>query len=541
MAKEVIFGEEARRRMKAGVDKLAAAVRITLGPRGRNVILGKTWGRPEITNDGVTIAKEQEYKDAYENVAAQMVKEVASKTNDVAGDGTTTATILAHALIEEGFKNLAAGANPLELKRGIDKGVEKVVAAIKKQSRKLKSKEETAQVSTISANDEGIGKVIADAMEAVGEDGVITVENSDTIETFYEVVEGMQFDREYISPYFVTDPKKMEVLLEKPHVLVTDQEIKAAMDLVPLLERVGRQSRPLLIIAKDVTGEALATLVVNKLRGILSVCAVKAPGFGDRRKEMLEDIAVVTGGSVIAEDAGMQIKDVTLDMLGEAETIRVDNKNTTIIGGKGKKTAIKGRIAQIEAQIETTTSDYDREKLEERKAKLAGGVAVIKVGAATETELNEKKHRMEDALEATKAAVEEGILPGGGVALINAARALDTLKLQGDEAIGVRILRKALDAPTTQLAENAGFEGSIVVERVRDSEPGIGFDVVAEEYRDMVTAGIVDPTKVTRSALQHAASIAGMMLTMDAVVTELKEDTKGKGPAAPSPYGEEDW
>jgi len=540
MAKEVVFGEDARRRMKAGVDKLAAAVRITLGPRGRNVILGKKWGRPEITNDGVTIAKEQEYKDAYENVAAQMVKEVASKTNDVAGDGTTTATILAHALVEEGFKNLAAGANPLELKRGIDRGVEKVVAAIKKQSRKLKSKEETAQVATISANDEAIGKVIADAMEAVGEDGVITVENSDTIETFYEVVEGMQFDREYISPYFVTDPKKMEVLLEKPYVLVTDQEIKAAMDLVPILERVGRQSRPVLIVAKDVTGEALATLVVNKLRGVLSVCAVKAPGFGDRRKEMLEDIAVVTGGTVVAEDAGMLVKDASLDMLGEAETIRVDNKNTTIIGGKGKKTAIKGRIAQIDAQIETTTSDYDREKLEERKAKLAGGVAVIKVGAATETELGEKKHRMEDALEATKAAVEEGILPGGGVALINAEKALDDLKLQGDEAIGVRILRKALDAPTAQLAKNAGFEGSIVVERIKSSEPGIGFDVIAEDYRDMVKAGIIDPTKVTRSALQHAASIAGMMLTMDAVVTEVKEK-KQKSPA-PAPYGgEEDW
>jgi chaperonin GroEL len=539
MAKEVIFGEEARRRMKAGADKLAAVVRITLGPRGRNVILGKKWGRPEISNDGVTIAKEQEYKDPYENVAAQMVKEVASKTNDVAGDGTTTATILAHSLIEQGFKNLAAGANPMELKRGIDKGVEKVVESIKKQSRKLKTKEETAQVATISANDEAIGTIISDAMDAVGKNGVVTVENSDTIDTYYEVVEGMQFDREYISPYFVTDPRKMEALLEKPYVFVTDQELKVATDLIPLLERVGRAGRPLLIVAKDVTGEALATLVVNKLRGVLSVCAIKAPGFGDRRKAMLEDIAILTGGTVVAEDAGMQVKDAALNMLGQAETIRIDSKNTTIVGGKGTKSAINGRIAQIDAQIETTTSDYDREKLEERKAKLAGGVAVIKVGAATETELTEKKHRMEDALEATKAAVEEGILPGGGVALISAAKSLNSLKLAGDEAIGAHILRKALEAPLAQLATNAGFEGSIVVERVKTSEPGVGFDVVAETYRDMVKAGIIDPTKVTRSALQHAASIAGMMLTMEAVVTEMKEEKKPKA-AAPS-YGDENW
>jgi len=538
MAKEIIFGEEARRRMKGGVDKLAAVVRITLGPRGRNVMLDRKWGRPEITNDGVTIAKEQEYKDPFENVAAQMIKEVASKTNDVAGDGTTTATILAHSLIEEGFKNLAAGANPIEIKRGIDRGVSAVVESLKKQSRKLKTKQETAQVATISANDESIGQVIADAMEKVGEDGVITVENSDTAGTYYEVVEGMQFDREYISPYFVTDPKKMEVLLEKPFVFVTDQDLKVAMDLVPLLELAGRDSRPLLVIAKDVTGEALATLVVNKLRGILSVCAVKAPGFGDRRKAMLEDIAVLTGATVIAEDAGMQVKDTTLDMLGEAETIRVDSKNTTIIGGKGSKSAIKERIQQIEAQIEATTSDYDREKLDERKAKLVGGVAIIKVGAATETELTEKKHRMEDALEGTKAAVEEGILPGGGVALVNAAKSLESLKLDGDEAVGVSILRKALEAPLAQLARNAGFEGSIVVERVKESEAGIGFDVVAEEYRDMVKAGIIDPTKVTRSALQHAASIAGMMLTMGAVVVEIKEE-KGKKGMTPS-YGYED-
>ena len=540
MAKEVIFGEEARQRMKAGVDKLAAAVRITLGPRGRNVVLDKKWGRPEITNDGVTIAKEQEYRDPYQNVAAKMVKEIASKTNDVAGDGTTTATILAHSLIEQGFRNLAAGANPVELKRGIDKGVEQVVESLKKQSRKLKTKAETAQIATISANEEAIGKVIADAMEAVGQTGVITIENSDTIETFYEIVEGMQFDREYISPYFVTEPKKMEVLLEEPYVLVTDLELKVATELVPLLERVVQAQQPLLIIAKDVTGEALATLVVNKLRGLLSVCAIKAPGFGDRRKAMLEDIAVLTGATVVAEDIGMHIKDTTLDMLGKAESIRVDGKNTTIIGGKGTKTAITGRIAQIDALIETTTSDYDREKLEERKAKLAGGVAVIKVGAATETELTEKKHRMEDALEATKAAVEEGILPGGGVALISAAKALGRLKLDDDEAIGVTILRKALEAPLVQLASNAGFEGAIVVDRVKASQHGFGFDVVAEEYCDMVKAGIIDPTKVTRSALQHAASIAGMMLTMEAVVTDAKEEKAKRAPATPS-YGDEDW
>jgi chaperonin GroEL len=538
MSKDIVFGEEARRRMKAGADKLAAVVRLTLGPRGRNVVLSKPYGRPEITNDGVTIAREQEYSDPYENVAARMVREVASKTNDVAGDGTTTATILAHSLIEQGFKNVAAGAKPIPLKRGIDVGVERVVESLAKQSRRLKTKEETAQIATISANDETIGTVIAEAMEAVGRTGVITVEDSDTMETFYEVVEGMQFDREYVSPYFVTEPRRMEVDLEGGYVLITDQELKTATDLIPVLERVGRSGRPLLVIAKDVTGEALATLVVNKLRGVLSVCAVKAPGFGDRRQAMLEDIAVLTGATVIAEDAGMHIRDATLDMLGEAERIRVDGKNTTLIGGKGKKNAIKGRIAQIEAQIQTSSSDYDREKLEERKAKLAGGVAVIKVGAATETELKEKKHRMEDALEATKAAVEEGILPGGGVALLNAAKVLDGVKPGSEEAVGISILRKALEAPLLQLASNAGFEGALVVQRVKASDPGIGFDVIAEEYRDMVQAGIIDPTKVTRSALQHAASIAGMMLTMDAVVTEAKAK-KGKLPT-PS-YEDEDW
>ncbi|RLE41035.1 chaperonin GroEL [Candidatus Acetothermia bacterium] len=533
MAKEVIFGEEARRKMKAGIDKLADAVRITLGPRGRNVIIDKKFGSPDITNDGVTIAQEQEYKDEFENMGAQLVKEVASKTNDIAGDGTTTATILAHAMIEEGFKNVAAGANPMELKRGLEKGAAVIVEELGKQSRALKTKEETAQVATISANDESIGKIIADAMEAVGEDGVITVEDSDTIDTYYEVVEGMQFDREYISPYFVTDPKKMEVSLEDPYILITDRELKNAMDLVPLLEKVAQTGKPLLVIAKDVTGEALTTLVLNKLKGTLTSCAVKAPGFGDRRKAMLEDIAILTGGTVVAEDAGMQVKDTTLDMLGRAERVKVDHDNTTIIGGKGKPEAIKGRIAQIEAQIETTDSDYDREKLEERKAKLAGGVAVIKVGAPTETELSEKKHRMEDALEATKAAVDEGILPGGGTALINAAKALDDLKLEGDEQVGVNILRKAIEAPLRQLADNAGYEGAIIVEKVKEQKPGVGFDVLTGEFRDMFEAGIIDPKKVTRSALQNAVSIAGMLLTTDALVAEIKE--KEETPPAPQP------
>jgi len=535
MSKKVIFEEEARRKMKAGIDKLTKAVRITLGPRGRNVIIDKKFGSPDITNDGVTIAQEQEYEDEFENMGAQLVKEVASKTNDIAGDGTTTATILAHAMIEEGFKNVAAGANPMELKRGLEKASEKVVVSLKKQSRALKTKEETAQVATISANDEAIGKIIADAMEAVGEDGVITVEDSDTIETYYEVVEGMQFDREYISPYFVTDPKKMEVSLEKPYVLITDQELKNAADLVSVLEKVAQTGKPLLVIAKDVTGEALTTLVLNKLKGTLTSCAVKAPGFGDRRKAMLEDLAVLTGATVIAEDAGMQIKDATVDMLGQAGHIKIDSDNTTIIDGKGSSDALKGRIEQIEAQMATTDSDYDREKLEERKAKLAGGVAVIKVGAPTETELSEKKHRMEDALEATKAAVDEGILPGGGVALVNANALLDSLKLDGDEAVGVSILRHALEAPLRQLVENAGLEGAIVVERVKHEKRGVGLDVLTESYRDMFSAGIVDPTKVTRSALQNAVSIAGMLLTTGALVAEIKE--KEQLPAMPPGAG----
>ncbi|MFW6126299.1 MAG: chaperonin GroEL [Chloroflexota bacterium] len=538
-AKELLFAEEARRKVMAGVDKLAQVVRVTLGPRGRNVCIEKKFGSPDIVNDGVTIAEEQEYQDAFENMGAQLVKEVASKTNDVAGDGTTTATILAQSMVKEGFKLVAAGGNPMALKRGIEKGTRAVVDELKKMSRKLGTKAETAQVATISANDPDIGKIIADTMEVVGEDGVITVEDSDTIDTYYEVVEGMRFDREYVSPYFVTDPKKMEVSLEEPYIFVTDRELKNAMEVIPLLEKIAQTGKPLLIIAKDVTGEALSTLVLNKLKGTLSSCAVKAPGFGERRKAMLEDIAVLTGAVVVAEDAGMEIKNTTLEMLGRAEKIRVTNEDTTVISGKGDAEQIKARIEQINEQIKTTDSDYDREKLEERKAKLAGGVAVIKVGAATETELEEKKHRMEDALEATKAAVEEGILPGGGVALLNAGSALEKLEkeLAGDERVGAQILRRALQEPARQLAENAGFEGAIIVERLKSEKPAIGFDVVAEDYRDMYEAGIIDPTKVTRSALQNAVSIAGMLLTTEALVAEIKEEKKEQQyPTPPMDY-----
>jgi chaperonin GroEL len=537
-AKEVIYGEEARRKILAGVEKLANVVRVTLGPRGRNVGIEKKFGSPDIVNDGVTIAEEQEYKDPFENMGAQLVKEVASKTNDVAGDGTTTATILAYALIKEGFKMVAAGANPMALKRGIEKGVKAVVEELNRMSRKISGKHEIAQVAAISANDPEIGRIIADAMEAVGESGVITVEDSDTIETYYEVVEGMEFDREYLSPYFVTDPKKMEVNLENPYILITDRELKNALELIPIMEKVAQTGRPLLVIAKDVTGEALSTLVINKLKGTLISCAVKAPGFGDRRKAMLEDIAILTGGVVIAEDAGMEVRNATLDMLGQAERVRVTHESTTIIGGKGNPDAIKARIEQIEEQIKTTDSEYDREKLEERKAKLAGGVAVIKVGAATETELEEKKHRFEDALEATRAAVEEGILPGGGVALLRAARVLDKLEkeVEGDEKIGIQILRKALEAPVRQLAENAGFEGAVIVERLKHEKDTVGFDVVQEKFVDMYEAGIIDPTKVTRSALQNAASIAGMLLVTEALVAEVREEKKETTPPPPPEY-----
>lgn len=538
MPKELRFDEEARRALERGVNKLADAVKITLGPKGRNVVLEKKFGSPTITHDGVTVAKEIELDDPFENAGAQLVREVATKTSDVAGDGTTTATILAHALIKEGFKMVAAGANPIALKRGIEKGVKAVVEELQRMSRKISGKHEIAQVAAISANDPEVGRIIADAMEAVGESGVITVEDSDTIETYYEVVEGMQFDREYLSPYFVTDPKKMEVNLENPYILITDRELKNALEMIPLLEKVAQTGRPLLVIAKDVTGEALSTLVINKLKGTLISCAVKAPGFGDRRKAMLEDIAILTGGVVIAEDAGMEVRNATLDMLGQAERVRVTHESTTIIGGKGNPDAIKARIEQIEEQIKTTDSEYDREKLEERKAKLAGGVAVIKVGAATETELEEKKHRFEDALEATRAAVEEGILPGGGVALLRASRVLDKLEkeLEGDEKVGVQILKKALEAPVRQLAENAGFEGAVIVERLKNEKDTVGFDVVQERFVDMFEAGIIDPTKVTRSALQNAASIAGMLLITEALVAEVREEKKETTPTPPPEY-----
>jgi len=482
------------------------------------------------------VAEEQEYQDEFENMGAQLVQQVAKETNEVAGDGTTTATILAHAIIMEGLKSVAAGYNPMLIKRGLDKAVEVVVEELEKQSKPLKKKEEMARVATISSNDEEIGRIIADAMEAVGEDGVITVEDSDTINTYYEVVEGMQFDRGYLSPYFVTNAEKMEAELKEPYILITDQELKKARELLPVLERVAQEGKPLLVIANEVEGEALTTLVINKLKGTLQSVAVKAPGFGDRRKAMLEDIAILTGGKVIAKDAGMKIEDATLDMLGRAERVVVTDDDTTIIGGKGDKAAIEGRINQIKKQIETTDSDYDKEKLQERMAKLAGGVAIIKVGAPTETELEEKKHRMEDALEATKAAVEEGILPGGGVALLKAAKALEKLKLDGDEQVGVRILMKALEEPTKQLAENAGYEGSIVVEKIKSMEDGIGFDVLKEEYVDMMKAGIIDPTKVTKSAVQNAVSVGGLLLTTGAVVAQIEEKTPAAVPPPPEMY-----
>ncbi len=532
--KEVIFDDEARERLKKGIERLTNAVRITLGPRGRYVILAKEFGAPKVVDDGVTIAEEQEYLDEFENMGAQLLKQVAKETEDVAGDGTTTATILAHALITEGMKNITAGANPIQLKRGLEKAVEVVVEELTKASKELKTKEEMARVATNSAHDEEIGRIIADTMDKVGKNGVITVEESDTIETYYEMVEGMQFDRGYLSPYFITNAEKMEAELKEPYILITDQELKKARDLVPVLEKVAQTGKPLLVIAEDVEGEALTTLVINKLRGTLQSVAVKAPGFGDRRKAMLQDIAILTGGQVIAEDAGMKVENATLDMLGRAEKVIVTDDDTTIIGGKGSKKEIEGRIEQIKKQMENTDSDYDREKLQERMAKLAGGVAVIKVGAPTEAELEEKKHRMEDALEATKAAVDEGILPGGEVALLNAAKALEKLKLDDDQQIGVRLLKKALEAPLKQLAENAGYEGNIVVEKVKTLEKGMGFDVVTEQYVDMMKAGIIDPTKVLKSAVLNAVSVAGMILTSGACVA-IKEIGEDKQMTPPTP------
>ncbi|PYM99222.1 MAG: chaperonin GroEL [Candidatus Rokuibacteriota bacterium] len=534
MPKQLLFNEEARAALMRGVNIMSHAVKVTLGPKGRNVVIAKRFGSPVLTKDGVTVAKEIELKDPYENMGAQMVKEVASKTSDIAGDGTTTATVLAQAIVRGGLKNVTAGANPMGLKRGIERAVEAVVEELKHMSKATKDKKEIAQVATIASNnDKTIGNLIAEAMEKVGKDGVITVEEAKAMETTLEVVEGMQFDRGYLSPYFVTNPERMEVVLEDALVLIHEKKLSVMKDMLPLLEQVARAGKPFLIIAEDLEGEALATLVVNKLRGTLAGCAVKAPGFGDRRKAMLEDVATLTGGKAITEDLGIKLENLKLTDLGSAKKVVVDKDNTTIIDGAGNTKEIQGRIKQIRAQIEETTSDYDREKLQERLAKLAGGVAVIKVGAATETEMKEKKARVEDALNATRAAVEEGIVPGGGVALLRAADALDSLKLSGDEGTGVSIVRRALEEPIRQIVENAGLEGSVVVEKVRATVPVTrGFDAETNEYVDMMLAGIIDPTKVERVALQHAASIAALLLTTEVLVTDSPEGGKSE-PAMP--------
>ncbi len=533
MAKQIVYGEDSRQAILRGVNALADAVKVTLGPKGRNVVLDKKFGSPTITKDGVTVAKEIELKDSLENMGAQMVREVASKTSDIAGDGTTTATVLAQAIFREGAKNVAAGANPMEVKRGIEKAVEVIVAELKKLSKPISGKA-IAQVGTISANsDETIGKIIAEAMDKVGKDGVITVEEAKTLETTLEVVEGMQFDRGYLSPYFVTDPERMEVVLENAVILIHEKKISSMKDLLPLLEQVARAGKPLVIVAEDVDGEALATLVVNKLRGTLQAAAVKAPGFGDRRKAMLEDIAVLTGGRAITEDLGIKLENIKLDDLGKAKKVTIDKDNTTIVEGAGNQSAIEGRVKQIRTQVEDTTSDYDREKLQERLAKLVGGVAVIKVGAATETEMKEKKARVEDAMHATKAAVEEGIVPGGGVALIRAAKALDSLKVDGDQKVGVDLIKKAVEAPVRWIATNAGQEGSIVVQRVKEAKDEEGYNAATDKFENLVNAGVIDPTKVVRTALQNAASIASLLLTTEALVSEIPEDKK----EAPAPHG----
>jgi chaperonin GroEL len=542
MAKQIIYGEQSRQAILRGVNQLADAVKVTLGPKGRNVVLDKKFGSPTITKDGVTVAKEIDLKDPLENMGAQMVREVASKTSDTAGDGTTTATVLAQAIYREGARNVVAGANPMELKRGIEKAVEVLVEDIKKMSRPV-SGNMVAQVGTISANsDVTIGKIIAEAMDKVGKDGVITVEEARTLETSLDVVEGMQFDRGYLSAYFVTDPERMEVVLENPVILIHEKKISSMKDLLPVLEQVARLSRPLLIIAEDIEGEALATLVVNKLRGTLQAAAVKAPGFGDRRKAMLEDIAILTGGRAITEDLGIKLEGIKIDDLGKAKKITIDKDNTTIVEGAGTSSAIEGRVKQIRAQIEDTTSDYDREKLQERLAKLVGGVAVIKVGAATETEMKEKKARVEDAMHATKAAVEEGIVPGGGVALLRAGRALDKLKLEGDQAVGLQIIKRAIEEPMRWIAMNAGQEGSIVVSKVKEMKSADdGFNAATETYEDLVKAGVIDPAKVVRSALQNASSIASLLLTTEALVSEIPEEKKepsgGHGHGGPGGMG----
>jgi chaperonin GroEL len=534
-AKQLLFDEAARQGLLRGVEKLARAVKATLGPSGRNVIIDKKFGSPTITKDGVSVAKEIELEDPYENMGAQLVREVASKTSDIAGDGTTTATVLAEAIYKEGLKNVTAGANPTSLQRGISKAVAAIVEELASISKKVSDRTEIAQVATVSANwDTTIGGIIADAMDKVGKDGTITVEEAKTIETTLDVVEGMQFDKGYLSPYFVTNAESMEVILENAYILIFEKKISSLKDLLPLLEKVAKSSRPLLIIAEDVEGEALATLVVNKLRGTLQICAVKAPGFGDRRKAMMEDIAVLTGGKCITEDLGIKLESVTVADLGAAKRVTIDKENTTIVEGEGKQADIQARVNQIRRQIEETTSDYDREKLQERLAKLAGGVAVINVGAATETEMKEKKARVEDALHATRAAVEEGIVPGGGTALLRAQKALDKLTLTGDEKIGLEIIRRAVEAPLRQLANNAGQEGALIVQEVKKRKGNEGYNVATGEYEDLVKAGVVDPTKVTRSALQNASSISGLLLTTECVVAELPEKEK---PAMPQGGG----
>jgi chaperonin GroEL len=534
MAKHIVYGDASRQGILRGVNRLADAVKVTLGPKGRNVIIDRKFGSPTITKDGVTVAKEIDLKDALENMGAQMVKEVASKTSDVAGDGTTTATVLAQAIYREGAKNVTAGANPMAIKRGIGKAVEAIVASLKAQSKPVTGPM-IAQVGTISANhDETIGRIIAEAMDKVGKDGVITVEEAKTLETSLEVVEGMQFDRGYISPYFVTDPERMEVVLENPVILIHEKKISSMKDLLPVLELVSQAGRPLLIIAEDIEGEALATLVVNKLRGTLHVAAVKAPGYGDRRKAMLEDVAILTSGRAVTEELGIKLESITMEDLGQAKKVTIDKDNTTIIEGAGKSAAIEGRVKQLRVQVEDTTSDYDREKLQERLAKLVGGVAIIKVGAATETEMKEKKARVEDAMHATKAAVEEGIVPGGGVALLRASKTLQSLKLEGDEQIGVNVISRAIEEPMRWIATNAGHEGTIVVQRVKDMKDEEGFNAQTELYENLVRAGVIDPTKVVRSALQNAASIASLLLTTEAVISQIPEE---QAPAAASGGG----
>ena len=533
-AKEILFDAKAREKLKRGVDTLANAVKVTLGPKGRNVVIEKSFGSPVITKDGVTVAKEIELEDKFENMGAQMVKEVASKTSDVAGDGTTTATILAQAVFGEGIKLVAAGRNPMAIKRGIDKAVEVIIEDLGKLAKPTRDQKEIAQVGTISANNDAtIGNIIAEAMNKVGRDGVITVEEAKGLETTLDVVEGMQFDRGYLSPYFVTDPEKMECALEEPLILINEKKISTMKDMLPVLEQVARMSKPLVIIAEDVDGEALATLVVNKLRGTLQVCAVKAPGFGDRRKEMLKDIAILTGGQVVSEDLGLKLENVSLNDLGSAKRVVIDKENTTIVDGAGKAEEIKGRVTQIRRQAEETTSDYDREKLQERLAKLVGGVAVINVGAATETEMKEKKARVEDALNATRAAVEEGIVPGGGVALLRCQKAVDKMELEGEERFGAAIIRRAVEEPLRQIAGNAGEEGSVVVEKVRGQKGADGYNADTNTYEDLLKAGVIDPTKVTRFALQNAASVAGLLLTTECMVAEKPKEDKGGMPAMP--------